>query len=133
MSVCSGIAFKMAHAPWTGFSSCRQCKTVVTEKCQLPSGMPAGHAGGCGRRCEHCEASQRRAASATAAKGAAMGRLMLCTSRADIFKVQRAARLLPAHKLLLAAQPLLLCQILPQLNQRLRQGSGFRIQSGRTL
>jgi hypothetical protein len=121
ISVCSGIAFKMAHAPWTGFSSCRQCKTVVTEKCQLPSGTPAGHAGGCGRRCEHCEASQRRAASAMAAKGAAMGRLMLCQPGADMFKVQGAARLLPAHELLLAAQPLLLRQVVPQLHQRLRQ------------
>jgi hypothetical protein len=111
----------------------QRSKAAVTKRCQLPSGTPAGHVGGCAGWSEHCGASQHRAASAMAASATAMGLLMQCQPGADMFEVQQAARLLPAHKLLLAAQPLLLRQVVPQLHQRLRQGSGFTIQSGQTL
>lgn len=129
MSVCSGIAFKMAQAPWTGFSSCSAAVEMVADHVQAaifvrplarqlcscefaPPGVhrPSAAAPGCGSGSSYHSHGTARAICASGA-----GR-QTTQAGGQASGFQRAARLLPAHELLLAAQPLLLRQIFPQLH-----------------
>ena len=130
MSVCSGIAFKMAQAPWTGFSSCSAAVEMVAEHVQAATFMRL-----LARQLCSCEVAppgvHRPSAAAPGCRGSGSSyhghgtARAICASGAGRQTTQaggqasgfkRAACLLPAHELLLAAQPLLLRQIFPQLH-----------------